>query len=255
MAKTAVGQADSNSHFKRGNLMDHRDRWNLDGAYFQFKGIDRVITRMRRILKGSRESEMQYAQLLQAIDEYAPAFERVKHEFTELLDSDVPPRNSRLFSACEQSQLIELNRSLSEIFCFVHERANIVRPEMLAKLADPEDPMVDFEIEARIDYVLREDDSAWSDEVDNYLSTRTESLTHKQDLVQVDGDWSDSATPDFLQKEPLSQLLHELTDHSIGFDGPRVSMEDCLRLGSVFVDIHVQGQYEFDLSEGKWIKR
>lgn len=61
--------------------------------------------------------------------------------------------------------------------------------------------------------------------------------------------------PEPFMAEPLSWLMHDLTEYGYDLESPRISPRDCLRIGTVFLDIQVWWQYAFDMDSGKWIKR
>ena len=89
----------------------------------------------------------------------------------------------------------------------------------------------------------------YDEDDDNYLSMRTEPLTRCRCEYDLNDDWRFSTTPEPFQHEPLSWLLHSLTEQDYGPEGPRVHLNDCLRIGQVHVDIKVWHQYIFDIKE------
>lgn len=155
----------------------------------------------------------------------------------------------------EIKRLQQLNRAMNTFTRFMHQTADSIRPAMKERSSDTEDPMYDFEIEAKIDYVLRDDDSEWSDDNDSYLSSRWVRLTDDRDADELSEDLRYSLTPKAFQSEPLSRLLYELTEYSYGPEAPKVSLRNCLRIGHVFLDIQVWWQYALDIDSGKWIKQ
>jgi hypothetical protein len=145
----------------------------------------------------------------------------------------------------EVAQLLKLNRQLKDVTRHLQSVKNDVTPRLEAKLADPKDPMYDYEIEVRIDYQLREDDPAFAEDDDNFLSTRNETL--KLEPMSDDIDWSESYIQPSLRAEPHCWLFHDLYDHAYGRESPRVPLCDCLRIGKVFVDVQIWQQYCFDV--------
>ena len=168
-------------------------------------------------------------------------------------DADTPQAGDDL-SADETKRLQQLNRAMNTFSQFMHQTADSIRPAMKEKLSNAADPMVDFEIEARIDYVLRNDDSEWKDDNDNYLSSRQQCLTDDREDGKLSEDLRYPSTPEAFQSEPLSRLLYDLTNYSFGPESPKLSLRDCLQIGQVFMDIQVWWQYAFDVDSGKWIK-
>ncbi len=144
---------------------------------------------------------------------------------------------------------------MNDISEFMHQTADAIRPVMQAKTADNLDPIYDYEIEAKLDFALRDDDPEYDEDSENYLSSRSETLRFDRNEDYLNDDWRGSLTPEAFLSEPLSWLLHSLTEQSYGPKGPRVQLKNCLRIGKVFLDVQVWYQYVFDLDEGKWIKR
>jgi hypothetical protein len=137
----------------------------------------------------------------------------------------------------------------------MYRMADAIRPNMQVKVADDTDPLFDFEIEAKIDYQLRDSDPEYDEDSDNYMSRRSESLGNVCLKDPLTEDWRYNLTPEPFMAEPLSWLLHDLTEHGYGPCAPRISPRDCLRIGTVSLDIQVWWQYVFDLDSGQWIKR
>ena len=148
----------------------------------------------------------------------------------------------------EVVQLRALNRRLVDITRHLGSVAKDVTPRLEAKLADPADPMYDYEIEVRIDYILREDDPEYDDEEDNILATGTESL---KNLCFLDENYYKGIGSDGLKAESQCWLFHDLHDHDYGLESPRVPHRDCLRIGRIYVDVQVWQQYDFDVSEAE----
>lgn len=146
-------------------------------------------------------------------------------------------------------QLLTLNRHLRGVTRHLRTVVDDVKPRLEAKRDDPDDPMVDFEIEARMDYQLREDDPDFAADDDNYLSSRSESL--KSSVYGWERDaCAPSCLPAGLLAEPHCALFKDLYSLSCGAEGPRLSFSDCLRIGRVFVEVQICQQYEFSAQDG-----
>jgi hypothetical protein len=50
-----------------------------------------------------------------------------------------------------------------------------------------------------------------------------------------------------INTEPHCWLFHDLNDHDYGFNKSRVPLQDCLRLGEVWVDVVIRQQYWLNL--------
>lgn len=221
--------------------------------------LDDIQVRMTRLssrLKRNPEDLTgTFVELGPALDRVTAAVGGVENLIERLADEADRGRESGNFSVRETRRLEHLNRVMNKVSQFMHQTADVIRPGMDAKVEDDFDPMFDFEIEAKIDYQLREDDSEWDEDSDNYISSRSEMLSRDKKERELKEDWRYGLTPEPFKNEPLSWLLHSLTEHSFGENAPRVRPRDCLRIGTVFMDIQVWWQYAFDVDSGKWIKR
>lgn len=150
--------------------------------------------------------------------------------------------------SAEVPRLLALNQRLKDITTHLHEVVSDVTPKMEAKLADPTDPMYDYEIEIIIDYYLRDDDPDYREDDDNILTTRNTWFHDFEEVPDLQYDWAESCFnfPE-LRAEPHCWLFHDLYDHDYGAESPKLSLEDCLRVGKVFVDVQVWQQYQFDV--------
>lgn len=143
-------------------------------------------------------------------------------------------------------QLLALNRLLRDVGPFLRSVADDIRPRLESKLADPSDPLYDYEIEAHIDFILREDDSEYDEADDNILTTRNECL--KDPRGHTCDDCAEPIGPDGLRTEPHCWLFHDLYDHDYGEESPRLSFRDCLRIGKILIDVQVWQQYCVDVA-------
>jgi len=108
---------------------------------------------------------------------------------------------------------------------------------------------VTMKSEARIAYVLREDDPDFDEDEDNYLTERTELLKYRYDYGErADRLSGEIAEPGSLWSEPHCWLFHNLYDRGYGIESQRLSFRDCLRIGRIFIDVQVWQQYDFDIS-------
>ena len=156
----------------------------------------------------------------------------------------------------EVARLMTLNRRLAELEQHLRDQALVLEPTLRAKLADPTSRMYDYEIDAEIAYVLRDDDQEAVEDNDNILTHRDEMLKDiAKTRILVDGiDHRESVRPDMAQLggEPHCWLFHDLYDHSYGFSMPSVPLRDCLRIGTILVDVVIRQQYCLDIATGEW---
>jgi len=162
------------------------------------------------------------------------ALEELHIELTEQESSD------RL-SEDEISRLFALNKRSRDIYRDLASVVQDIKPRLEAKRANPSDPMYDYEIEARLDFALSESDPEFTEDSDNYLATRWDSI---KGLDEKGG--NDRFLP-FISnclngKSRCSQF--ELLP---GYDQlyTVLSYRDCLRIGRIFVDVQIWQQYDY----------
>ena len=165
-------------------------------------------------------------------------------KFKEILNVESP---NELLTDAEVSQLLALNRYLKDVMLQIKSVSADIKTQMEAKLADANDSMYDYEIEARLDYVLREDDSDYDEYDDNYLATRTEYL--KGSSIRDDEVPAEIFYHHKLMAESFSWLLYDLYTNFDGGESSKLTLRDCLRIGKVFVDIQVTQQYDFNVQD------
>ena len=175
------------------------------------------------------------------------AIAQLQSEVNDLYESDARAALRPLIVPLtdnEISQLLVLNRRLLSITRYLQTVVDDVKPRLDAKVADPNDPMYDYEIDARLDYQLREDDPDYAEDDDNYIATRTEPIKEPRDWEGQDHS-SSSSLPSALLVEPHCWLFEDLYSVDYGVKSPRLSFRDCLRIGRILVDVQVWQQYEF----------
>lgn len=228
-------------------------------AYIQQWSRDNIL-RLRRaalhLQDAVDELPAELGELHAAVSECLQSSKRLQQAVENTLISDelekiaIPPIE---LTKVEESQLRVLNRHLRGVARHLRTVVDDVKPRLEAKLADPDDPMFDYEIEARIDYQLREDDPDFAEDDDNYLSTTTESL--KSSLYGWEREkYAYSYLPAGLLVEPHCSLFHDLHSNHHGVESNSLSFKDCLRIGRIFVDVQIWQQYEFNAQDGALTK-
>lgn len=202
------------------------------------------------------ELPVELGELHAAVAGCLQSIERLQQEVGDLLESDelaefrIP---SVALTEAEERQLLALNRQLLNVTHHLRTVLDDVKPRLEVKLADPNDPMYDYEFKARIDYQLREDDPDFTQDDDNFLATRTASL--KSSLYGWEReDCAYSQLPSGLLVEPHCALFQDLYSNSYGAESPRLSFRDCLRISRIFIDVQVWQQYEFNAQGGSLTK-
>lgn len=117
--------------------------------------------------------------------------------------------------------------------------------EVLARrVADPLDPLDDFEINAVVCFYLREDDPAYRDDDDNILTKRSHYRVPKnteEENTRLDStDWNDRQGGWGIPNH--CWMFHDLYDHEYGPGQQRISMHDILRIGLIWINIEIQAQ-------------
>ena len=245
------------NQIKGAKTMTPKARTNV--VYIQQWGRNNIL-RLRRaalhLQDAANELPAELGELHVAVAECLQSSNRLQQAVEDTLDSDELAKfaipHVELTEA-EESQLLALNRHLRGVTRHLRTVVDDVKPRLEAKLADPCDPMYDYEIEARIDYQLREDDPEFAEDDDNYLSTRIEPL--KSSLYGWEReDCAHLYLPAGLLAEPHCSLFKDLYSINYGAESPRLSFKDCLRIGRIFVDVQIRQQYEFNAHDGAFTK-
>lgn len=161
------------------------------------------------------------------------------------------------FTAEEISELLRFNQLLSELELYLCELGAIESAPLDARVSDPNDPLDDYEIEAMLYFTLGEDDPKFDEDCDNYLTQRGVNLKrlprdwglgdgqdHREPIRHYPGD---------LNKVSHCWLFHDLQAHSYGLEQPSLTLQDFLRVDSIWVDVAVHHQATLDIKTGKWL--
>jgi len=194
--------------------MTPKQREILRDLQVKISRLDSYVGRLRRQL-----------QLFELTNYFDPDFALYKGEFT----------------AEEISQLLRFNQQLLALEQYLCELSAKECMTLDARVCDPNDPLDDYEIEATLYFTLGEDDPAFDEDDDNYLTQRRISLKrlprdwglgdgqdHREPVRHFPGD---------LNEVPHCWLFHDLYDHDYGLEQPSLMLQDCLRVGwmSLFV--------------------
>ena len=151
-------------------------------------------------------------------------------------------RDQRLF-------LVNLNKRLSEIEKQLKKETLDIITMMNKRLEDEADWINDYEIECTVEFYLNENDPAYSDDEDNILAEFTEGISllryADHSLLASDENWNDLSLPDLdnpEQREHHGWFYHQLYDHT------KITWEDMLRIGDIWVDINITLQHHLKLS-------
>lgn len=150
--------------------------------------------------------------------------------------------------------LLRFNQRLSVLEHYLLDLGQTQNTLMMARVTDPNDPLDDYEIEATLYFILREEDCDFDDDDDNFLTIRRISLKHSFEMI---GDGQDHKCPIHqfpgeLQTTRHCRLFFELYNHSYGVEQQELSLRDCLRIGQIWVDVAVQHQSTLNIDTGRW---
>lgn len=161
------------------------------------------------------------------------------------------------FTVEEINELLRFNRKLVELELYLCELGAKECVSLDTRVSDPNDPLDDYEIEATLYFTLGEDDPEFDEDSDNFLARRQIGLKrlhrdwglgdgqdHREPVRHFPGD---------LNKVSHCWLFHDLYDHSYGLEQPSLTLQDCLRVDSIWVDVAVHHQATLDIKTGKWL--
>ena len=160
------------------------------------------------------------------------------------------------YTTDEINGLIRLNERLSALeryLCDLGERECL---NLDARVADPNDPLDDYEIEATLYYTIGTDDPAFDEGEDGFLTQRRISLK------RINREWGlgdeldhrePGRFPGDLNNLAHCWLFHDLYDHDYGLEKPALTLQDCLRVDSIWVDVAVHHQATLDIKTGQWL--
>lgn len=150
-------------------------------------------------------------------------------------------------SADESSRLHSLNSRLDEVGRHIEAVFANIGEQLDQPLADPANRMTDYEVEAEVRFHLRDGDPGSQDHSDNQVAQVE--ISHGEHATEQWPDGYDSRCP-----VPHGGLFHELRLYG-GYRMSRIDYRDMLRIGSVWLDVNVTHQFQFDIDAGRWIKR
>lgn len=155
----------------------------------------------------------------------------------------VVEKDCRPLSPDETSRLRHFNEKARELQReIVSEGRRQV--EMLTKrVADPLDPLDDFEIRARVSFRLRSSDPDYRDDDDNILTIRcyciSKNLAETPHFDLIEDWWVGDG---HFGVENHSYILHDLCNYFHGPGKQQLSPRDILRIGCAWIDIEIEAQ-------------
>jgi len=146
------------------------------------------------------------------------------------------------------NKLKQINKRLTELQEKILYEAVAIDKELIKRVQNKEDPLDDYEIEYKIDFVLKEDDPKYKQDEDNFLASiigyvKGVSIDYPAYPYRAQDNHNEFQNWDHEMKdEKHCWWYHELYDHK-GLD-----FEDILRIGLIWSDIDVTYQYFRDRS-------
>ena len=148
-------------------------------------------------------------------------------------------------TSLEVESLIKINSRLQDIQSKIQTKVNELQEEMDKKLSVTPN-MFDYEIEIQFLFILGKDDKDFDEDDDNIIAehhlyvTKTHSKT-----IFLESGYTIPGQPlsHPLNKINQCELFHLLYDHI-----EYMKLKDIIRIGSVWIDIEVYHQFEFELS-------
>ena len=183
---------------------------------------------------------------------------RLRRKLDALPDYFDSTQDKGEFTTEEIDELLRLNQRLSELELYLCDLSTKKCIDLAGRVSDINDPLDDYEIEATLYFTLREDDPAFDEDEDNFLAQRKISLKHLNRKWGL-GDGEDHRVtvcyfPGVLNEVSHCWLFHDLYDHSYCLQQPALNLQDCLRVGKIWVDVAVRHQSTLDIKSGKWQK-
>lgn len=122
------------------------------------------------------------------------------------------------------------------------------------RIADPADPIGDFEIDVRIDYIADEHAIGYSEDSDNILATRDYPMRVRVsgESGLLDGEWEIPNGTEIDTWPRGCWLFHDLVDHAYGPSNPRLALRKIDDIGTIWIEVIVRQQYWMDTRTGKW---
>jgi hypothetical protein len=191
------------------------------------------------------------------MDCYYRLLKRKMNELSESFETTVVADRDE-FTNDEIIRLIGFNQKLSELEMFLCDLGTKESSQLNERVSDPNDPLDDYEIEATLYFILGEDDPDFDEDEDNFLTQRQFSLKRMDREFGLGDGIDHRATfrhfPGGLNEVRHCRLFYDLYENSRGLEQPSLTLHDCLRVDSIWVDVAVHHQATFDIKTGKWLQ-
>lgn len=202
----------------------------------------------------------QLASLQQAMDELELHLSQIQRKMRRLarLASPSNVKNDAEYSEAEIEGLLRFNQRLMTVEAHLHTLAETQNQWMSAQVAASCTVLDDYEIDAKLYFVLRSDDPEFDEDSDNFLATREISLKCLGAENRL-ADGQDHRNPLRSYPEPLRQvilcrLFYDLISYNYSLAQPELSLQDCLRIDNIWVNVAVRHQATLNIETDEWEK-
>lgn len=148
------------------------------------------------------------------------------------------------FTQKNLSTMRSLNKHIALFERNILKEAISLDAHLQKRVADLEDWLVDYEMEASITFYLKESDPTYNKEADNIL------IVHKEYLKGISDEnikdawrWSRNHNDFFAWNHPMQGEHHCWWFHHL-YDHTHLKWEDLLRIGDILGDVRVCYQYQ-----------
>lgn len=215
----------------------------------------REISNLSRLARYSRYNQLpsvkeKLLQLRQVHDEALACVEKALveartnliHEFADL-------------SEAEDEHISKFDGRLRKLTDLLQRECTSAQNTLDACLADPSDPMADFEIDVRIHYIAGEHVRGYRENSDNHLTFREYPMRRRSPMEPciLSGEYPDSSEPNRRNRSHC-WLFHDLTEHCYGVTQPSIPAQKINQIGSIWAEVVLRRQYDLDARTGNWVR-
>ena len=167
----------------------------------------------------------------------------------QILSTDLP--------ASEVTQLKNINVEFEKVTAEIGKYGSEIGSMLDSKLADASDCLSDYDIDAKLVFELREDDTGYAEGSDNILKSLNLTM-HQRGGPGAGWEIAGVDWPNGYEAETMShgRVFHDLLmDYEHLSEHPPMNLTDMFRIGRIWCDIVVSYQYYYDMKEKKWVKK
>lgn len=153
---------------------------------------------------------------------------------------------------------LNLSTLYKQLQALCHHNAAPLEREVCGQAAQDLPPLWDAQVDAKLDYLLDENNPLYDDQSNNILATQEAVSWHiRAEASHVNWMDDDPSVDNWLDyKHPWMQrqgwLTHDVLEHNYGHN-PRFGVAALLQTGTVWVEVHTVRSYAFDLQTGEFI--